>query len=105
MTQLLVIIVQSSCNPDTPLRIFRNFSDEWSCPERLWEEDMCIYEILGKDGFNECFLLPRHFKQECVSGSFVGWIASQENTIDNLIGFDTESLLNKLMVTLCLKKY
>ena len=52
---------------------------------------MCIHEILGKGGFNECFFLTRHFKQECVSGSLVGWIAPQENTIDNLIEFNADN--------------
>ena len=54
------IQIQSVSNPDAPPRIFLAFADRCNCQERVPEEDMCVHEILAKNGYHDIFYNEMH---------------------------------------------
>ena len=53
---------------------------------------MCAHEIVAKKGFRKGLFQPMHMARICVTGSLAGWIESPSDTIDKIIGYDTENV-------------
>ena len=90
ITLTQAVSVHSLHDPDAPPRVFLLADARCSCPDRLAELDMCVHEIIAKDGFHESLFLEMHFEREALRGSTHGWTPQNDNAIDELIGFQPE---------------
>ena len=86
------IKIQSVANPDASPRIFLSFDDRCNCEERIAEEDMCVHEILAKNGYHQCFYNEMHFWRDFVSGSVHGWVPPMDTLMNDLIGYTPETI-------------
>ena len=49
------------------------------------EKEMCVHKILVENVFQEDFFLKRHFEQQHVAGSLIGWTQpTMNNTIEGI---------------------
>ena len=53
---------------------------------------MFAHEIKVRGGFDSSYFLDRHFSQECVRGSLVGWNEPKTDFIEGLIGLEYEEI-------------
>jgi hypothetical protein len=84
--------LKSISNPDVTPRIFLAFADRCNCQERVAEEDMCVHEILAKNGYHEIFYNEMHFRRDFVSGSMHGWVPPMDTVINDCIGYIHERI-------------
>ena len=74
---------------------FENWESRCDCADHKAHEDMCVHEIVAKDGFHECFFLPRHRARQRVEGLLLGWTPPSRQAMDEeLLGCSPGEHLN-----------
>ena len=89
--------VKSIRYPDAPPRVFKHPDDRCPCEDRVAEQDMCVHEILAKNGFHEKWYLSRYFLRPFVCGSVTGWQPQVSNDMVNSIEEEAKSISNKAL--------
>ena len=85
-----IYVIRSARYDDAPSQIFKSKNKRCVYNERLRELDMCAHKIKVRGGFEILYFLDRHFRQQRVRGSLVGWNESETDFIEGLIGFEYE---------------